>query len=167
MIDLNTSRLVLRAPTRDDLEDYLDLNADPRVVRFVGTTLPAHPEETVAWIEGLAIRFPTGSRRGVWVAEYEGEFAGSFMLRPARDTGELELGYRLRPALWGRGLATEASRALLNLADGIRVVARIHRDNLASRYVAERIGLALVREYEWNGRPSVEYATGSPSPEDL
>ena len=154
MLPLRTARLLLRAPTLGDLEGYLALNGDPQVIRYVGTALV--PD--AAWIEGLAKRFPVGSRRGVWAAEREGQFVGSFMLRPARDTGEPELGYRLLPAFWGQGLATEACRALLDLARGERVVARVHRDNAASRHAAERLGMALAREYEWEGRPSVEYA---------
>ena len=50
-----------------------------------------------------------------FLAAYEaGSFVGWFHLRPSvADAGILELGYRLRRAAWGRGLATEGSRALL------------------------------------------------------
>lgn len=158
MIRLVTERLILRAPTLDDVPAYLLLNGDAKVTQFVGTALAEDTAGIAAWIEGLGQRYPEGSRQGVWAAEAEGRFAGSFMLRPARDTGELELGYRLLPEFWGRGLATEAARALVDLAVGERVVARIHRDNIASRKLAEGLGMTLVRTYEWEGRPSVEYA---------
>lgn len=158
MQTLRTERLVLRAPSLGDAEDYLRLNNDPQVTRYVRTTLPPERRELEEWIGGLSERFPAGSRRGVWAGEFRGDFLGSFMLRPARDTGELELGYRLMPQFWGQGLATEACLALLTLADGERVVARAHRDNAASLKVMRRLGMSLVREYQWEGVPSVEYA---------
>ncbi|MEE4300651.1 MAG: GNAT family N-acetyltransferase [Pseudomonadales bacterium] len=61
------------------------------------------------------------------------------------------LGYRLFPFTWGRGLASEASRALLELAFadlGLeRVYADTYEENVASRRVLEKLGFALVREY--------------------
>lgn len=158
MIRLETPRLLLRAPTLADRDAYLALNTDPRILRYVGTVLPPDPAGVGAWIEALSDRFPEASPRGVWAAEHAGRFVGSFMLRPAKDTGEPELGYRLLPAFWGKGLATEACRAMLALVHGERVVARAHRDNAASRRVMERLGMRLAREYEWEGKPSVEYA---------
>jgi RimJ/RimL family protein N-acetyltransferase len=64
----------------------------------------------------------------------------------------VEIGWRLDPAYWGRGLATEAADAVLR--DGFerlglgRIISIIHRDNTASRRVAEKIGLRLWREAE-------------------
>lgn len=156
MVRLVTPRLVLRAPTMDDLDALVRLGTDPRVARFPP---PTNREATQAWLATLSIRFPEGSRRGVWIAESEGRLVGALNFRPSIDTGELEIGYRFSPEVWGRGLATEAVQAFLALAPGERVIARSHRDNLASRRVMQRSGMALVREYEHEGEPSVEYAT--------
>ena len=66
-----------------------------------------------------------------------------------------ELGYRLRRAYWGRGLATEGSRALVAYGfDRLglrRIVAQTMTVNAASRRVMEKAGLAYVRTFhlEW------------------
>ena len=63
----------------------------------------------------------------------------------------VELGYRLRKAAWGKGYATEGSRALIRKGFkelGVqRVLATTYQDNLASRRVMEKAGLTLVRTY--------------------
>lgn len=63
----------------------------------------------------------------------------------------VSLGYRLFRRAWGRGLATEASRALLELAFEALAVERVQADtyeeNLASRRVLEKLGFRLVRAY--------------------
>src|SRR5262249_45385481 len=69
--------------------------------------------------------------------------------RTAADTAEL--GYRLLPAAWRRGYATEAARALLGSAFsdlGLRqVVATTMTVNQASRRVLDKAGLSLVRTF--------------------
>ncbi|WNV73666.1 GNAT family N-acetyltransferase [Geodermatophilus sp. DSM 44513] len=100
----------------------------------------------------LLHRHPATGRPGYWAAEDRGtgRFLGWFAFRPLDDGGaEVELGYRLRRAAWGRGLATEGARALVD--DGFagpllqRVCASTMTVNAASRRVLERTGLRLVR----------------------
>lgn len=61
-----------------------------------------------------------------------------------RDGGAAELGYWLSPSHWGRGYATEAGRAVLDIARhalGLRsVIARHHVDNPASGRVLRKLG---------------------------
>jgi len=74
-----------------------------------------------------------------------------------RGADELEIGWRLHPDYWGKGLATEGAMALLDevraLVHPPRVFAHIHVLNAASIALAERIGLTRmgtipVAEYE-------------------
>jgi len=75
---------------------------------------------------------------------------------------EIEIGYHLRRELWGLGLTTEAARACrdygFNQLGCDRLICLIHPDNLASRPVAEKNGMKLIREMEWQGRPTCVYA---------
>jgi RimJ/RimL family protein N-acetyltransferase len=68
-----------------------------------------------------------------------------------RDYAELPEGPALFPAVWGRGYATEATRALVRRACtelGLeRVVATTMTVNVASRRVLEKAGLSLVRSF--------------------
>src|SRR5262245_60506667 len=72
---------------------------------------------------------------GFWAAhEREDQaFAGWFHLRPAHSAApdEPELGYRLRAATWGRGYATEGSRALVERAFRELGAARVNAETMA------------------------------------
>ena len=71
--------------------------------------------------------------------------AGSFSARTATCRRTRRLGYRLRRDAWGRGYATEGSRALIEEAfqhwEIERIVARTLVGNAASRRVMEKCGL--------------------------
>ena len=92
---------------------------------------------------------------GFWAAieKSTGAFLGWFHFRPAEDAppNEVELGYRLHKAAWGKGYATEGSRALVDkgFAElGVeRVVAFTMVVHVASRRVLEKAGLRYVRTF--------------------
>ncbi|CAN5456285.1 GNAT family N-acetyltransferase [soil metagenome] len=160
MVFLRTERLTLRDFLPEDAERLSDLDAAPGVMEFLDGEEETSPEEYRRWIGTLDETYPPGSNRGFWAVEEDGRFIGWFHLRPAKDTGELELGYRLRPEAWGRGLATEGSRALLELA-GERVIARTMMINVRSRRVMEKLGMRVVRTFPYSGEgpdDEVEYA---------
>ena len=90
-----------------------------------------------------------------------GEFVGWFGLRVSDDTGRVrELGYRLRRAEWGKGLATEGSLALIDTAFTApgtdRICAQTMTVNTASRRVMERCGLHYVRTFHLEWRETIE-----------
>src|SRR5208337_1078772 len=66
-----------------------------------------------------------------------------------------EIGYHLRRDFWGQGLATEAAIACRDWAFAHlktdRVISLIRPENLASRRVAERMGMTLWKEVRWRG----------------
>jgi RimJ/RimL family protein N-acetyltransferase len=93
--------------------------------------------------------------RWIWAAEEKPHhrFVGWFSLRP-RVPGppdEAELGYRLASAAWGRGLATEGARALIERGFAEMGLRRIFAEtmavNVASRRVLEKAGLTFVRTF--------------------
>ena len=139
-----TDRLFLRPLSMDDVDDLVALDSDPEVMRYLngGRRTPRDEAEEIA-------RSSLGHR---WVAvdRSTNAFVGWFSLRPS-GVGEYELGYRLRRAAWGKGLATEGSCALLGRAfarlDARRVWAQTMRVNAASRRVLERCGLRYVRTF--------------------
>jgi RimJ/RimL family protein N-acetyltransferase len=163
MIPLQTDRLAMRALALEDADNIEGLDADPEVREFLEMPEPTTREEALQWIAHLNWTYPEGSVRGFWAAEESGRFVGWFHLRPAEDSGECELGYRLRRDAWGRGLATEGSRALIELA-GERVIARTMKTNLRSRRVMEKLGMEVIREFAYSGTgppDDVEYGTPS------
>jgi RimJ/RimL family protein N-acetyltransferase len=115
-LELLTPRLHLVRLGHQHLDDLVALDADPEVMRYLPTNAPNTRER---YVEELLPRMSAWQDRAYgFLAAYEaGAFVGWFHLRPSvADAGILELGYRLRRAAWGRGLATEGSRALLRHA---------------------------------------------------
>lgn len=147
-LEFYSERLHLRRMAAEHLPDLIELDADPEVMRHISGGLPNSRERyesellprMLAWDEQ-----PFG-----FLAAYEaGRFQGWFHLRPSvADSSVLELGYRLRRAAWGRGLATEGARVLLAHAfDRLgqsAVDACTHPDNSASMRVMLKCGMRRV-----------------------
>ena len=156
VVVLQTERMVLREFTADDVDLMFELNSDPQVMFFIngGRRTPRAVVESELlpyWLD----YYRRGTGYGLWAADDRttGEFLGWFHLRPGDEDGptEPELGYRLRRAVWGRGLASEGSRALVEHAfrelGATRVRAETMAVNHASRRVMENAGLRFVRSF--------------------
>ena len=177
-IILETPRLILRQFTEGDVDNLFNLNSDPGVMRYLGRP-PSREvlrDEIIPFHLGVYQRF---DRLGTWAAESAstGEFLGWFHFRAEDgDITNIDLGYRLRRAAWGKGFATEGSAALINMGFtdlGVqRVFAHTMTANAASRRVLEKCGLTLVRTVPHRGpdadvidgaeRGEVEYALTKP-----
>ena len=156
-IFLETGRLRLRQFSEDDVDNLFGLNSDPEVMRYINGGKPTPREEirdeTIPFHLGVYQRF---DGFGTWAADARssGDFLGWFHFRPVEGKG-IDLGYRLRRAVWGNGYATEGSRALIRkgFTDlGVqRVFGHSMAVNTASRRVLEKSGLALVRTFRYEG----------------
>jgi RimJ/RimL family protein N-acetyltransferase len=150
---LETERLTLREFTPDDVENLVELDGDPEVMRYITGGL-ATPREVIEREELPAFMERSGGY-GFWAAveKASGEFIGWFHLRPREDgaVDEPELGYRLRRSAWGKGYATEGSRALIDRAFSELGARRVSADTLvvhtASRRVMEKAGLRYARTF--------------------
>ncbi|MBY0232997.1 MAG: GNAT family N-acetyltransferase [Gemmataceae bacterium] len=144
-----TDRLVLRELEEGDAEAFLLLTTDPRVTRFI----PVPPLRDLEHArETIRSRRQTdyaerGYGRWACVLKETGSLAGWSGPRFLVEIGEPELGYRFFPEHWGKGLATEAGRAVLAKWFGEmgqrRLVALIDPENLASAGVARKLGFAI------------------------
>jgi ribosomal-protein-alanine N-acetyltransferase len=149
--------MIVREYTLDDLDDVYDVFSDPLV--SLGGEDRKTRDQTRAWlVEELEyLRRDRTGRYALELRETGRVVGGTGLVRRELDgVEELELGYHLRSDLWGRGLATEAARAMLQEARArgeARVIAFIEPDNERSKRVARRIGMSLVRRTEWFGRP--------------
>ena len=155
-VHLETTRLLLRELTVDDVQNIVDLDADPEVARWA-----PEPPSTRAEVERVMLpywrrQYEQTPGFGFWAVEEKvsGQFLGWFHLRPGDGHGadEPELGYRLRRSAWGQGFATEGSIALIDRAFAEhpvrRVLAETSAIHTASRRVMEKSGLRLVREFD-------------------
>jgi RimJ/RimL family protein N-acetyltransferase len=156
---LETERVLLRRFTEADADDLFALDGDPEVMRFISggkpTPLEVIRNETLPRFLGYYERFDAF---GCWAAieKSSGDFLGWFAFCPPDDAkpDQVELGYRLRKAAWGRGYGTEVSRALVRKGftelGARRVFATADRVNYASRRVMEKAGLTLARIFRFD-----------------
>ena len=159
-LPLRTPRLLLRPFAPGDVEALLPVHGDPEQVRFV----PYAPRDR-AGVVGVLERKVTSTRLAqegdllelAVVLADDGTLIGDVLLALRSVEHEtLEVGYIFSRAHGGCGYATEAVRALLDLAFGElgarRVTARVDARNTASRALLERLGLRLeahLVENEW------------------
>jgi RimJ/RimL family protein N-acetyltransferase len=153
---LETERLRLREFTLDDVDNLVELDADPEVAKWAPDP-PTTPDSVEKALRSHYLRFYEETPGfGFWAVEEKatGAFIGWFHLRPdhGHAADEPELGYRFRRSAWGKGYATEGGRALIDKAfteHGIRrVLAETAGFHTASRRVMEKCGMRLVREFD-------------------
>jgi RimJ/RimL family protein N-acetyltransferase len=161
---MQTDRLLLRAWRAEDVPGYARMNADPEVTRYLGRggrTLTL--EETRTHVERIEHHWATWGY-GLSAVEHlaDGHMIGFVGLAHHRwYPDEVEIGWRLDRAYWGRGLATEGAAAVLRHAFeelGLdHVISIADRGNVASRRVMEKNGLRLrteeIRADEETGEP--------------
>jgi RimJ/RimL family protein N-acetyltransferase len=148
MTTLHTARLTLRPCCPDDRADFVALEQDPEVMRYLNG---GHPTTGQSDPDGPFLT-PRGTEPHLWTARRPGNdaFVGWFCLWPDGD-GLAELGYRLRRQDWGQGLASEGALALVTwgLTSGghARIGASTMAVNLASRRVMEKIGMTFQHSF--------------------
>lgn len=177
MLVLESARLTLRHFEPGDLEPLSALYADPDTRRFFPDGVRTL-EETRDELEWFRNGHPDDSRLGLWATIHKptGRFIGRCGLLPWSIDGvdEVEVAYLIDKRLWGRGLATEAAGAVARYAHVRlklpRLIGLILPGNVASRRVAEKIGMRCEHELGaehhhallYSRSASAGYATGPP-----
>jgi RimJ/RimL family protein N-acetyltransferase len=152
---LETERLLLRYAVEADADNLYLLNSDPEVMRYL-TARPTPRAEIETEILPRFMVGPGGGAPRTWIAieKASGAFLGGFALETPEKgpPDEGELGYRLRPAAWGKGYATEGARALVAKGFGEFGLGRIWGQtmavNLGSRRVMEKAGMTYARTFD-------------------
>ncbi|MBV9957563.1 MAG: GNAT family N-acetyltransferase [Acidobacteria bacterium] len=161
---LETERLVIRRLRASDLDELSALCCDAELMRYVGDGRPLGREQVQLWIERSLDNY---ARRGFGcmavTEKSDGRLIGYCGLVYAPGSDEAEIIYALKREFWGRGLASEAARAMI--AYGLnehrlpRILATIDPDNLSSIRIVEKLGLKfLTRRVDEHGLPELVYA---------
>jgi ribosomal-protein-alanine N-acetyltransferase len=154
---LESARLMLRRPTRDDAESiFARYASDPDVTRYVGWPRHGSVEQTRGFLAFSDAEWAS-KPAGPYLIEHRGtrSLLGStgFVFESA---DEAATGYVLARDAWGHGYATEALTTLMALCEGLglrRVYALCHAGHTASQRVLQKCGFALdpsrSREFEF------------------
>lgn len=151
MTVLETERLLLREWRPEDWLAFRPIATDPDVMRYI--------TDGVAWTDGQIQRFVTRQINNaerddfcLWklVDKANARLVGFCGLQPLGTTDEIEIGWWLARDCWGRGLATEAARSVVDFGFGTaklaRIVAIARPENNASRNIMHKLGMTFVRE---------------------
>ncbi|WP_050592854.1 GNAT family N-acetyltransferase [Salinispora pacifica] len=161
--ELLTTRLALRRPTRAAIDTIYRIHHDPAACAH-------NPADMLATRADAEDRYHRWDQHGFgyWVihpreADAQHGIFGfcGLKLMHLQDQQVLNLFYRLDPAAWGNGIATEAATAVVtwattNLPDR-RIIARVRPDNIASATVAGRTGLRRAEHLDTAGEDGLDW----------
>jgi RimJ/RimL family protein N-acetyltransferase len=173
MVLIETERLFVRQWVPDDWKRFRPLGTDPRVLEYLHTE--PWSDERIRKLKGGG--GPDGSHRDevartrgwvLWpvIHREDAELIG-YCGFAADFAPEVEIGWRYRPEYWGRGLATEAARAVLHYGFETfrfaRLVSVAHHANRRSIRVMEKLGMTFEKRFIHAGIGVVWYAKENPS----
>ena len=149
-----------------DFDAFATNLADPRVTAFI----TGHDRRSAWWVfsSGMGQWLLQGA--GWWAIELResGAFVGNVGAFFRETSPEIEIGWNVQQAHWGKGIATEAAtevlRYLFEVRRERRVTALIDAENKASLRVAVHLGLTYEAETELFGKPLGRYVRMLPGP---
>ena len=143
---LETGRLLLDPLTAADYPWMIGLYADAEVMRYIANGGPRTEHESRERLDWY-LQQANQLGLGCWVVRGRdsGEPLGGAMLMVRSPGAKVEMGFALARSAWGRGIATEAARALIDHAfetlDIPELEAFTHPDNAASGTVLRKAGM--------------------------
>jgi RimJ/RimL family protein N-acetyltransferase len=162
-MQLETERLIIRPYTHEDLPELIEMRSDPRVYKYLGGIERQNAAEVTKRMNFYIAcyeKFGFGTSAMIW--KENGEHIGSSGLHPLEDTGEIEVGYSLKPSYWRRGIGFEAAYAWLRYgfqeAGLERIVAVCNEENIGSWRIMEKCGMTFEGMKEAYGMPVKWYA---------
>lgn len=145
---IETERLILRPPVREDFEGWAAFAADPETANFVGGV--QHRPSAWRAFAGLAGSWALlGFGMFSVIEKATGRWVGR--LGPWRPEGwpGNEIGWGIARDAWGKGYATEGSTAAMDWAfeqlGWTEVIHCIDPANVRSKQVAQRLGSRFLR----------------------
>lgn len=160
---IETSRLVLKEMSEEDVQNLFDLNNDLEVMRYTGDRSFNNLNEALAYIQNYQYIYKKhGYGRLSLFNKETGEYLGWCGLKYLDQKNQTDLGYRLKKQFWGKGFATEAASACLN--DGFnrlqidQVFATAMKENIPSVNIFKKLGLKYLKDQDCGCKPGVIYA---------
>ena len=150
-----SDRLGFRKWSFDDLDQFAVLNADKEVMEHFPKALSK--EETKAYIIRLQKHYEDfGHNYYATEIKETGEFIGFIGLAyqnfESDFTPNVDIGWRLKKAAWGKGYATEGAKRCLEIAFNNlqleKVIATCTLHNVNSEKVMQKIGMQKVKEFQ-------------------
>jgi [ribosomal protein S5]-alanine N-acetyltransferase len=142
---IETERLILRKITLDDAEDMYLYASNEEVTRYVTWDTHSSLSDTIEFINTFLPQYDA-----LWGIELKenGKFIGTVHFvwwQPEHNSAEI--GYVLSKEYWGKGLITEAARAITSFGfdsmNIVRIQARCFLENKGSERVMKKLGMSF------------------------
>jgi ribosomal-protein-alanine N-acetyltransferase len=150
-IIFETERLRVRRFTAADADNYFSLQGNPEVMQYIRR--PRTREESDAYLKENILTADPADYKGYWIVEEKdsGRFVGCFVIIPIPDDEEkTQLGYSFLPEFWGKGYATEVSKAgvdyFYNRTPLPEIYGVTEKANIASEKVLLKAGFSFHRK---------------------
>jgi RimJ/RimL family protein N-acetyltransferase len=168
VIIAETSRIVIRHFCTEDFADLAPILANPKVMKYsLAGVLTS--DRTRKFIQRMLYRYESEGCGYYAISDrHNRQLIGYCGLLFCLIEGKqkVEIGYRLDPHYWHKGLATEAATAVRDYAfNQLRLnelIALIQPKNIASIEVAKKIGMKFERDYIFSGMPVKIYRRFKP-----
>ena len=154
---LKTQRLILREFRQEDLAQLAPILADPQVMKFSPTGILS-VEQTRMKINGFIASYEKhGFGKWAILLKECNKLIGycGIAVEQVDNVYEPEIGYRLAPEFWGRGLATEATSATIQYGfEQFKLpylLGIVEPANTASVRVLEKLGMKYERKTVFHG----------------
>jgi RimJ/RimL family protein N-acetyltransferase len=160
---VETDRLWLGEFVPEDAQAIFEVGSNPQVMQYIDE----NRFTSVAEAEAVIRQHPLADYRkygfGRWavVVKANARVIGMTGLKYLPDLGEVDLGYRLLPEYWGRGLATEAGQACLRYGFQTlqlsRIIGLVDPANVRSVRVLEKCGLTFEKMTTFRSLQAAQY----------
>ncbi len=157
---LETYRLIIREIEITDVDDMFEMDSDPEVHKYILQSPIQSKEEIVEVIKMLRKQYKdNGIARWAVIDKMTNEMLGWCGIKYYTDKlnhhqNFYEHGYRFKQKHWGKGYATESSKAVLDWAfsnlDIETIYAVTDVDNVGSIHVLAKLGFDLKENFKYN-----------------
>lgn len=160
-IFVETERLILREILLTDIEGMFELDSDPDIHKYLGTSPITDKDQIITMINFIRQQYiDNGIGRWAIIDKNTNHFLGWAGLKFVTDLTNnhknyYDLGYRLIKKHWGQGIATEAAIASLNYAfdklNTDKVYAVANSENNGSNKILSKVGLNFIEKFDLEG----------------
>lgn len=163
---LETERLVIRDWELSDWEALRPLARDERVLTYIPVDETWTDERIRGFVEqAMDLRESRGWILWPVIHRADGLLIGTCGFWHT-FLPDIEIGWRLHPDYWGRGLMTEAASVVLQYGWETfgfkRIIAVAQSANKQSIRIMQKLGMVFEREFVHNGAEVVRYAIDNP-----
>ncbi len=158
MINIQTSRLIIRDHIEEDIDFLHKLLSDEKTMYYLPdiktNTMDESKENLYVAIKESKLEKRTKYFFAITIKEtndYVGEI-GFTVTTDSKHGKIVELGYFVMPSYWGKGIVTEATKGVIdytfNNTDVIKIETGCIKDNIGSEKVMKKVGMIKEAEFK-------------------